>query len=151
MRLIEYLFLPPGPLGAAFARWGGVVLWAYVVLGVAILLFTEAMFILNGRHGLKNHVTRRARLWGLAMQIAGIALLGLRVANIPILSMRVLLYAQLAGEIVLAGYFLWWLRERYPDLLAAYDYEERRRAYLPRAAGGAVESPRRRAAARRRR
>jgi hypothetical protein len=109
------------------------------------------MYALNGRHGLKNWVTRRIWIVGLCLQAAGVLLLWLRGVNAPVISMRFLLYLQLIAEVVAVAYLFRWLRTRYPDRLAAYEWEEKKRAYLPRAAGGTVEPLRRRAAAGRRR
>ena len=151
MRLIEYLFFPPGPLGPTFDRWGGVLCGAFVALALGTALLASAMATLNGRHGLKNRLTRRILFWGGGLQLLGLLLLGLRVAGIPMLSLRVLLDAQLVAEVAGAVYLWWWLQNRYPEQLAAYEWEEKKRAYLPRAAGGTAEPPRRRATARRRR
>ena len=151
MQIIEYLFMPPGRVGPVFDRWGGVLFGAFAALAVGIWLLTTTMYVLNGRHGLKNRVAKRILLWGEGLQLLGILLLGLRIANWPVLSMRILLYAHLVGTVVAAVYLLWWLRNRYPHRLAAYEWEARKRAFLPRAAGGAVDSPRRRTTAARRR
>jgi hypothetical protein len=43
------------------------------------------------------------------------------------------------------------VKNKYPPLLSAYEWEEKKRAYLPRAAGGTMEPVRRRPAAARRR
>ena len=151
VQLFEYLFMPPGELGPVFDRWGGVLFGAFAGLGLGIGLLAAVMQSLNGRHGLKARITRRIWLWGGGLQVLGLVLLGLRIANWPLLSMRALLYAQLIGELAAAAYLLWWMRRRYPQLLALYEWEEKKRAYLPRAAGGAVEPPRRRMADGRRR
>ena len=151
MQVIEYLFLPPGPVGPAFDRWGSVLFGAFSALALGIALLTAVMRRLNGRHRLKNRVAQRIFVWGGGLQVVGLALLLLRILNWPLLSMRILLYAHLVAEVVAAAYLIRWLRTRYPPLLAAYEWEEKRRSYLPRAAGGAVEPPRRRAPARRRR
>jgi hypothetical protein len=150
-RFLEYLFMPPGPVGPGFDRWGGVLLGAFAALALAIWLLTSVMYTLNARHGLKNRVARRIRYWGGGLQLLGVLLLGLRLVNWPVLSMRLLLYAHLVAEVAAAGYLLWWLSTRFPARLAAYEWEEKKRAYLPRAAGGTVEAPRRKAAAGRRR
>ncbi len=150
MHLLEYLFMPPGPTGAFFARWGGVLAGAYAGLALGLGLTGWAMRVLNGRHRLNQWVTRRILVSGLALQALGLILLWLRILSLPILSMRLFLYLQLLAEVGAAGYLWWWLRNRYPGRLAVYQWEEKKRAYLPRAAGGLVESRRRTAAKRRR-
>ena len=151
MQIVEYLFLPPGPVGPAFDRWGSVLFGAFTALACGLAFFYGVMRRLNGRHSLKNKVARQILVWGGGLQLAGLLLLLLRVLNWPLVSMRILLFAHLAAEIVAALYLVRWMRMRYPEALAAYEWEEKRRSYLPRAAGGAVEPPRRRAAARQRR
>jgi hypothetical protein len=151
VQILEYLFLRPGPVGPAFDQWGGTLLGAYSGIAVCLLVLGLAMYRLNGRHGLKNWVTRRILIWGLALQFAGMLLLALRVANLAVLSMRFLLFAQLLAEVLAAAYLLRWLSTRFPDRLAVYEWEEKKRAYLPRSAGGSVEPLHRRATAGRRR
>ena len=84
---------------------------------------------------------RRITSFGLGLQAVGLLLLAWRALNLPVLSIRAFLLLQLAatGGAVIA--LLWWLRRRYPPALAAYEWEEKKRAYLPRAAGGAVQRP----------
>ena len=151
MPILEYLFFRPGPPGPIFDRWGGVLFGALVSLGLGICLLCAVMYELNSRHVLNRSVARQILLWGGGLQLVGLVLLGLRVANWPVLSMRVLLYAFLIAEVCAAVYLWWWVKNRYPPRLAAYELGERRRSYLPRAEGGAVESMRRRSASRRRR
>lgn len=143
--------MPPGPPGPAFAQWGGALFGAFAGIALCIIVLVRAMYGLNARHGLKNWVTRRTWIWGLCLQATGLLLLGSRTANVPILSLRFLLYLQLVAEVLAAAYLVWWLRRRFPDRLAAYEWEEKKRAFLPRAVGGTVEPLRRRAAAGRRR
>ena len=151
MRIIEYLFLPPGPTGATFDRWGGVLFGAFTALAVGVAILAAVMYEMNARHVLNRSVARRIFFWGGGLQLLGLLLLGLRVLSWPILSMRVLLYLYLVAEVYAAGYLWWWIKNRFPERLAAYEWEERKRAYLPRAAGGTAEPVRRKAAARRRR
>ncbi|MGH2352022.1 MAG: hypothetical protein ACRDI2_13980 [Chloroflexota bacterium] len=151
MRIIEYLFMPPGEVGPVFSRWGGVLFGAFLALTIGIVVLGSVMHILNARHGLKRRITQRTLWWGVGLQVLGLVLLGLRLVSWPILSMRIWLYAHLIAEVGAAGYLLWWMQNRYPGLLAVYEWEEKKRAYLPRAAGGEVEPARRRVAARRRR
>ena len=151
MRIVEYLLFNPGPVGAVFDRWGSVLFGAYVALGVALVVLCGTMRALNGRHGLKNRVADRILMWGLGLQLLGVLALGLRVMQWPLVSMRLLLFLQLAAEVVAMVYLVRWMQNRYPILLAAYEWEEKRRSYLPRAVGGAVEPARRRTGARRRR
>jgi len=144
--MIDYLFLPPGP-----ARWGGVLFGGFVALTAGIALLTAVMYEISERHALNRRVARRLFYWGCGLQLLGLLLLGFRALNWPIVSIRVLMYALLAAEVYAAGYLWWWVKNRYPALLAAYEWEEKKRAYIPRGSGGTLEAPRRSAGARRRR
>jgi hypothetical protein len=149
--IVQYLFFPPGPTGAVFDRWGGVLFGAFVALALGISLLSAVMYEVSARHVLNRRVARQIFFWGVGLQLLGLVLLGLRLVNWPILSMRILLYAFLIAEVYAAGYLWWWIKTRYPARLAAYEWEEKKRAYLPRASGGTLEPARRRTAARRRR
>jgi hypothetical protein len=137
MRIIEYLFFPPGPVGPTFARWGGVLFGAFVALALGIALLSAVMYELNARHVLNRSVARSILLWGAGLQLLGLLLLWLRQVSIPILSMRILLYGLLFVEVGAAAYLWWWVKRHYPARLVAYEWEERKRTYLPRATGGA--------------
>ena len=151
LAFLQYLFLPPGPPGPAFGRWGLVLAGVYLALFLSIALFHVVGRTLNGRHRLKIAAFRRITGTGLGLQALGLCLLAWRALNLPVLSIRAFLALQLAATVFAALYLLWWLRRRYPPALAAYEWEEKKRAYLPRAAGGAVESARRKTPARHRR
>lgn len=151
MRLIEHLFFRPGPPGAAFTVWGGVLFGAFAALALGISLLSAVMYEVNARHVLNRRIARNVFYWGVGLQLLGLLLLWLRQLNVPIISMRILLYAGLIAQVYAAAYLWWWVKRRYPARLAAYEWEERKRAYLPRAAGGAIEPARRKAPVRRRR
>jgi hypothetical protein len=149
MGLIEYLFFRPGPAGPVFDRWGGVLFGAYCGIALSILVFYSVLRVFSVRHSLRSRIAQRILSYGLLLEAICAVVLGLRFANIPVLSIRLWLYASIGAQVVAVGYLWWWLRNRYPDLLTQYEWEDRKRAYLPRAAGGAVAPTRRRAAARR--
>jgi hypothetical protein len=124
---------------------------AFVALALGISLFSAVMYEVNARHVLNRRIARNIFYWGAGLQLLGLLLLWLRQLNTPIISMRILLYAGLIAQVYAAVYLWWWVKRHYPARLAAYEWEERRRAYLPRAAGGTVEPVRRKAPAGRRR
>ena len=146
MRIVDYLFLPPGP-----ARWGGVLFGAFAALAVGIALLTAVMYEINQHHALNRRVARRLFYWGSGLQVVGLLLLGFRALGWPVLSARILMYALVAAEVFAAGYLWWWVKRRYPVLATAYELEERKRTYIPRGSGGTLEPARRPAGARRRR
>jgi hypothetical protein len=150
VRIVEYLFQRPGVTGPVFEQWGNVLLGAYLALILALLVLGGLMRLFSAGHALHARITRRVVSYGLLLQLAGLLVLWLRWLNWPVISMRLLLFVQLAAEVAAAGYLWYWFQSKYPDLLADYQWEERKRAYLPRAAGGTAPPVRRKAAARRR-
>ena len=135
MTLIEYLFFRPGPPGQAFDRWGAALLGAYAALTVAILLLGFVMRTLNSGHPVKDHIARQVIRYGVLLQLISPFILWLRWINLPGISPRILIFSHLIGEAVAAGYLLWWTRNRYPEQHGQYEWEEKKRSYLPRAAG----------------
>ena len=151
LAFLQYLFLPPGPPGPEFGRWGLALAGVYLAVTLSIAFFHLVGRTLIGRHRLKMAVLKRITGTGLGLQAIGLLFLACRALNLPVLSIRAFLAAQLAATAFAVVYLLWWLRRRYPPALAAYEWEEKKRAYLPRAAGGAGESARRQTPARHRR
>lgn len=151
MRLLEYLLFRPGPAGPLFDQWAAVLFGAYVGVALGLLIMGYVAQQFAARHGLRTRIIRKIVWWGILLQLSGVVLLGLRFFNWPFVSARLWLYVQLVLELVAAGYLFWWLRSRYPSLLAQFQWEERKRAYVPKASGGNFESPRRRAVTGRRR
>jgi len=135
MPLIEYLLFRPGSPGPTFDRWGAALLGAYAALTVAILLLGFVMRILNGGHPVKAYVTRQIVRYGVLLQLVGPFILWLRWINLPGVSPRILIFLHVMAEVVAAGYLLWWMRNRYPDQHGQYEWEEKKRGYMPRAAG----------------
>lgn len=150
LRLLEYLFLPPGPVGVVYRQYAGYVLAVYLTLLVAIMFFYLVARALNGRHALKNWLVNRMLVIGGVVTLLGVLLLLVRPLNWPILSTRMLLASQAVALLLLTGYLWWWLQFRYPAALAAYEWEERKKLYLPRTAAGATARPRRKRELRRR-
>jgi hypothetical protein len=148
-RLAEYLFLPPGPAGPVYRQYADSLYAGHAVLLAALVFFFIVGRTLNGRHGLKNWVLRRVLLVGGGVTLLGILLLALRPAGWPILSARILLAAELIALPALAAFLWWWLRNHYPLRLEAYEWEQRKKLYLPRAEGGPAERPKARARRRR--
>jgi len=136
VQLFEYLFHRPGPAGSVFGFWGAVLLGAYVALAVAILLLGYVLRSFSEGHSLHTRITQRIVKYGLILQVVGLVVLWLRVINFPGLSMRLFLYAHLIAEVAAMGYLAWWMRRRYVDEIAYFEWEERKRDYLPRPARG---------------
>ena len=136
MRLVEYLFHRPGAVGPVFDRWGSVLLGAFVALIVALLVLGYLMRVYADGHTLHSAITKRVVRYGLAVQLAGLLVLGLRVINFPGLSMRIFLFLPLMAEVAALGYLIWWMRTKYPDEIAYFEWEEQKREYLPKPTRG---------------
>ena len=136
MRVVEYLFHRPGAVGPVFDRWGSVLFGAFVALIVALLVLGYLMRVYAEGHTLHAAITQKVVRYGVAVQVAGLVVLGLRVINFPGLSMRVFLFLPLIAEVVALGYLIWWMRTKYPDEIAYFEWEEQKREYLPKPARG---------------
>lgn len=147
MGLIEYLFFRPGPVGPVFQQWGNILLGAFLGIALSLLVLGGLLRIFSARHALHARIARRVIVYGLALQSVGVVVLWLRWLDFPFISMRLWLFLLLAAQAVAGGYLWWWLQNRYPDQLAEYEWDERKRSYLPRAAGGGAPPVRRKAVA----
>jgi hypothetical protein len=136
MWLVEYLFHRPGPIGPAFDRWGWVLLGAYGALILALVVLGYVLRAFSEGHALHSMITRKILKYGMALQLTGLLMLWLRLINFPGLSMRIFLYAHLITEVAAIGYLAWWMRTRYVDEIAYFEWEEQKRDYLPRPARG---------------
>jgi hypothetical protein len=134
MWLIEYLFHRPGPIGPVFDRWGLILLGVYLGLTLALVLLGYVLRAFTEGHMLHTQVTRRVLRYGLTLQLTGILLLWLRWINFPGLSMRLFLLAHLTLHVAAIGYLVWWMRVRYVDEIAYFEWEDQKRDYLPRPA-----------------
>lgn len=153
MGVLEYLFSRPGPAGAAFGLWGGFLLGLYVGLALMLLFLYPLLRTFSVKHSLHRIIARRVVMWGTLLQVVGVCLVGLRVLNLSIVSLRIWTVLWLLVEVG-AAIALWlWRRREYPAVLAQFELAERKRAFVPR--GSAPPSPptlptRRRQTARRR-
>ena len=136
MRLVEYLFHRPGAVGPAFDRWGSVLLGVFLALILALLVLGYLLRVYSEGHTLHAVITQKVIRYGVAIQIAGLIVLALRVINFPGLSMRLFLFLPLIAEVAALGYLIWWMRTKYPDEIAYFEWEEQKREYLPRPARG---------------
>jgi hypothetical protein len=86
-------------------------------------------------HRVKVRLAARLGPWFFGLAATGVALLLLRVAQSPILTTRFLWLLCGASLVGLFVYLLWYLRERYPAEVAAFEREELRRQFMPRPKG----------------
>jgi type III secretory pathway component EscV len=136
VRLVEYLFHRPGAVGPFFDFWGAALFGAFCALILALLVLGYLMRVFSEGHILHEQITRQVVRYGVAVQVAGLVVLGLRVINFPGLSMRLFLFLPLIAEVVALGYLVWWMRTKYPDEIAYFEWEEQKRDYLPRPVRG---------------
>jgi hypothetical protein len=136
MWLVEYLFHRPGPIGPVFGRWGPILVGAYAGIALSLLVLGYVLRAYSEGHALHSQLTRRIIRYGLLLQIVGLVILWLRLINFPGLSMRLLLLAHVAAEVAAIGYLVWWMRRRYVDEIAYFEWEDQKRDYLPRATRG---------------
>jgi hypothetical protein len=132
MAFLQYFFNRPGAAGPAFERWGSMLIGAYIALALAILLLGAVMRVFSARHAVRLRVTNATVTWGIALQLIGLVILGLRVTDFPLLSLRIWMTLHLIAELAAAGYLVWWMQTWYPQEAAEFEWQERKRDYLPR-------------------
>jgi hypothetical protein len=115
-------------------------------MALALLVLGGLMRLFSARHAIHARLTRRVISYGLILQAIGVFVLWLRWLDFPVISMRLWLYLVLIAQAAAAARLWWWLRNRYPDQLADFEWEERKRAYLPRGASGVAPPIRRKTA-----
>lgn len=125
----------PGPLTVLYA----------IPAGILVVTFLFSLFIYLRRReiyaGHALHIKLARIVTSTSMTISGIGILLLlaRAAEMTWISMRFLLYLDLLALIALFIYFkFYYLAYRYPNDLAYYEKEERRRRYIP---AGALPTP----------
>jgi len=109
---------------------------AFIALALAILLLGYVLRAFSEGHALHTQITQRIVRYGLTLQLVGLLVLWLRVINFPGLSMRFFLYVHLIAEVAAIAFLAWWMRRRYVDEIAYFEWEERKRDYLPRPTRG---------------
>ena len=122
-----------------------VVLTIGLVGAIYLRLMADGMF--DG-HRYKQRLARRLSNWAIGLCAAGLTILLFRWQPVPVLSKRLWLYLWWLVIVAGAVYVVYFYRRLYPEHLATFEENERRRRYLPRA--GAA-TPRGRRKVRRRR
>jgi hypothetical protein len=112
--------------------------YTYLLLGVFVLATLVSAVVWLGRrrlfpgHRVKVRLAARLGPWFFGIALAGVAFLLLRLAQSPILTARFLWLACLLGLLGLVGHLIWYLRERYPAEVAAFQRDELQRQFMPR-------------------
>jgi hypothetical protein len=99
-------------------------LWTLASIGV--YYYRRRLFAGNG--ALIGVATRFAP-YAITIGFVGLFLIVCRVAEVPYISIRFLLYLTVLAAIAYVGFLIYYLRRRYPARLAAVRAEEVRRRY----------------------
>lgn len=125
----EYLLNPePGFPSIAYGVLGALYL-LLLLGGVWLYRYRERLF---GRHRLNIRLAGTVATVAIALGACGVLLVALRYLAVPVLSARVLAYLLVLVSLILLGYFVYYLRSRYPASLARHAAEELRQRYMPR-------------------
>lgn len=136
---MDWSWLSPGywlsdatePLDGTLAIVLGVMLTLGMAAGLYLRLSSGTMF---GGHRFKQRQARGLANPAIGLCAAGLVILLFRWQLVPLLSNRIWLMLWWLAVLGGTGYVVWFYRRRYPARLAAYEQDERRRRYLPRAA-----------------
>ena len=115
----------------------------FAVSFVAGLVFTFA----PGRFStnrLQRRLIERYSAWAAWLGAAGLLAVLLRHANVPLFSKRLWAALNLAALVAVAIHLLWYRIRRYPEEMAEYREEERRRRFIAPARPAPARSSRRR-------
>jgi len=123
---------PPPPPAPQIGPYG----WGFLALMVALLL-VSGYFMLVKRpewKGTNPVLHRAANKWGqvgLWVSIVGLLFLLFRVVRLDFFNMRIWLYLWALATLAAAGWFVYWLRMKYPKEAAKYEKSQRARKYMP--------------------
>jgi hypothetical protein len=115
------------------------ILFAIVFLGgVFALLYRERLSAGNRLH---RGIIERYATWAASLGAWGLITVLIRYASVPVFSKRAWTVLAVLSVVAVFAHFIWYRVKFYPEQLAAYREEERKRRFLP--------TPRRTPAARR--
>jgi hypothetical protein len=98
------------------------------LLGLVLSLMPDR---LSGGHRLHRQLFARYGGWAAWLGATGLFVIALRYVNVPLFSKRLWTLVDLVAILAVAGYALWYRFARYPDDLADYEEDQRRRRYVP--------------------
>ena len=123
---------------------------AWIVFAVLLALaFIAAVTVwllaprLAPMHSLHRRLIARAAKWTVGLSTTGLFLLLFRWQLTPFLSKRLWLFLWILAVVGVVAYAQRYRRTTYPDDLAAWNDNERRRRYLPKPSGGGNRGRRR--------
>lgn len=112
--------------------------YTYVVLGLfgvaligSLVVWTRRRQLFPGQR-VKTRLAARLGPWAVGLSATGLASAALRVAEVPILSARVIWLVCGLGLLGIAAYLLWYARVRYPREIVRLEREELIQRYMPR-------------------
>ena len=100
-----------------------------LVLVLGLLLSLMPNRVARGNRLLRQ-VYERYGAWAAWLGGAGLLVVGLRYANVPLFSKRLWTLLDLAAILIIVGHVVWYRFARYPDDRADYLEDQRRRRYL---------------------
>jgi hypothetical protein len=119
------------------------VVFAIVLIGgLLALLYRERLTKGNRLH---LRILERYATWAASVGGVGLTVILLRYANVPLFSKRAWSVLNVLAVVALFAHFMWYKVKIYPEQIAAYREEERKRRFLPTAKRPvSIRRPRRR-------
>ena len=135
--------LDPGHLFSAASPPIGPYAWAFLALMTALLVVSGYFMLIKRPEwkGTNSVLYRATNKWGqvgLWLAIPGLLLLLFRVVTLDFFNMRFWLYLWALATLLAAGWFVYWLRMKYPKEAAKYQKRQRARQYMPGSASKAA-------------
>jgi len=96
--------------------------------GIAALLYRERISQGNRLH---LRILERYATWAASLGGSGLIVVVLRYANVPLFSKRAWAVLNVLALVALFAHFAWYRAKHYPEQIAAYREEERKRRFLP--------------------
>ncbi len=108
-----------------------------VALAIFVLVFLGGLIALIFRERISQgnrlhlRIIERYATWAASLGASGILVIVLRYANVPLFSKRIWTVLNVLAVLALFAHFIWYKVKFYPEQIAAYLEEERKRRFLP--------------------
>ena len=103
------------------------------------VVFVASIFALLNRdrlskgNRLHRRIIERYATWGASLAGSGLVVVLLRYANVPLFSKRIWSVLSVLSMFALLAHYIWYRTKFYPEQIAAYREEERKRRFMPTA------------------